>query len=128
MSQPGFNGTRQIVDIPAAGTLLNIVATGPARYVIVKESALTAAGAANVAQGFDYKLPNDNFTQLLAASGTPAAMEIGDRQAVAHKFGILLGNGPDVIVGVIGGIPATVLFKAQSATATPTSIEVTQYY
>lgn len=126
MRQGGGNFTRNIIDIPANGALLAILATGPVRYVKVKESQLTAAGAANEPQGFEYTLPNDNFTQLLETIPGDT-LGIGDPMSLRGSHGSILGNGPNVILGV-GPTPATTLFKAQALTAAPTSIEVTQYY
>lgn len=127
-NKPGFNGTRQIIDLAAAGALTDILATGPVKYILVKESQLTSAGAANVPQGFEYKLPNDGFTQLLETIPNDV-LEIGDISARFNRDGSILGNGPSYIQGSPTGVtPATVLFKAQSAGATATSIEVSQFY
>lgn len=131
MSAPGFNGTRQIIDIPGSGSALQaILATLPVRYVKVVESLLTAAGAPNVLQGFNYEIPNDDttngFGQLLNIP-PGVVLELGDPMSLHGVHGALLGNGPNVIVGIPGGTPATTLFTARSATATGTSIEITQY-
>lgn len=125
--QGGFNGTRQIIDIAATGAALTpILATGPVRYVLVRESQKTAAGAANVPVGFEYTLPNDGFIQALETIPGDT-MEIGDPMALHDaSHGSILGNGPNPNIG-IGTSAATTLFKAGSIAAA-TSIEVTQYY
>jgi hypothetical protein len=123
----GFNGRRKIIDIPANGTLLSILATGPVRYIEVKESQVTSAGAPNVPQGFEYRLPNDGFTQTLATI-PGELLEIGDPMSKRGPRGSMIGNGPDMPGMGLPAQPATTLFKAESLTATPTSIEVTQYY
>lgn len=132
MSAPGFNGTRQIIDIPGDGSAFQaILATGPVRYIKVVESLLTAEGVANTLQGFNYEIPNDNttpgFSQVLNIPPS-VVLELGDPMSLHGIHGALLGNGPNVVVGIIGGTPATTLFTARSQTATATSIEVTQYY
>lgn len=137
----GFNGTRQIIDIPADGVVfLPIAATGPVRYIKVKESLLTAEGAANDPQGFTYKIPNDGsangFTTAFpvaapagsAGGDQQATLELGDPLSLASKYGSPIGNGEDDLGAGAGTRAATVLFKARSATATATSIEVSQYY
>ncbi len=122
-----FNGTKQIIDIPANGTLQAILATGPAVYVTVKESQLTSTGAANVPQGFQYKLPNDKFTRLFETIPGDT-LEIGDRMAGHSHHGSPLGNGPDAPGAGVPARAATTLFTAQAVGGTGTSIEVTQYY
>jgi hypothetical protein len=124
----GFNGTRTVVDIHATGTLTAVLATGPVVYVEVEESQVTAAGAVNTPQGFQFKLPNDDFTQLLEVI-PGEVMTFGDRHGshAGPGSGSILGNGPSYIIG-IGATAATTLFEAQSLTATATSIVVTQYY
>ena len=124
--QGGFNGTRQIIDIFANGTMTSILATGPAKFVIVKESQLTSIGAPNTPQGFTYTTPNDAFAQLHETIPGDT-LELGDASSRYNRDGSILGNGPGFIIG-IGATSATILFKAQSLGATPTSIEVTQYY
>lgn len=123
----GFNGTKQIIDIPAAGTLQDILLTGPADYVEIVESQLTSAGAANVPQGFQYKLPNDEFVRLFEKI-PGQTLEIGDRQGHYKGRGSVLGNGPDTPGAGVPPRAATVVAKVQSLTATPTSVEVTQWY
>lgn len=127
--QGGGNFTRTVIDIPGdAGPILAILATGPAVYVEIEESQVTAENAANVPQGFVYTLPNDGFVQELAVIPGDKA-SIGDRQGkhAGGGFGSILGNASSFLIG-IGATPATVLFKAQSLTATATSIQVTQWF
>ena len=124
----GFNGTKKVIDVPANGTLRDILATGPLTYFEIVESQITAAGAPNVPQGITYSLPNDDFAQLHEAI-PGEVVQIGDRAARhgSKGGGSMLGNGPNVIVG-IGATAATTIAKVQSLTSTPTSVEVTQWY
>lgn len=134
-----FNGTTQVIDIAAVGGLTPLLATGPVRYIKAMESTLTAAGAANATlQGFEYQLVNPDGTvgpwvpvnTPTAESGDPVytTMEIGDPMALQGSFGSILGHGPQALGMGLPEQPATTLCNIRSATATPTSIIVTQYY
>lgn len=122
----GFNGTRKIIDIAGDAGETDLMATGPVRYIEIEESPITADGSANTLQGFQYQLPNDSFTQWQEAT-KGETVEIGDPMALRGSHGSILGNGPNVLVG-IGPTPATVLAKLRSATGTGTSVTVTQHY
>jgi len=138
----GFNGTQQILDIPAnTGAFLAVLATGPVRRLTIEESPRTAEGAENALVGeIDYQIPNDGsgagFTTVFQAIGandetaqgqvTPAAFLLGDRPGDHGPLGSLLGNGPSFLVG-IGTTPATTLCKVRSAGAA-TSVLVRQDY
>lgn len=140
----GFNGTRQIIDIPGSGgAFLAILATGPVRKVTVQESVTTAAGVANPLQGqLDYLIPNDNtaagFTQKLSAIGAndetsqgeivPAEFDLGDDFGDHGPLGSMIGHGPQTLGMGLPPTAATTLCKVRSGTATATSILVTQYY
>jgi len=128
MRQGGGNFTRTVIDIGANGAPTKILATGPVVYIEVVESQVTAENAANVPQGFLYRLPNDGFVQELeVVPGDKAS--IGDRQGkhAGGGFGSILGNASSFLIGV-GVTPATVLFDAQSLTGTATSLQITQWY
>lgn len=124
---PGFNGTKQIIDIAANGTLTPILATGPLVYFEVKESQLTSTGAVNVPQGFEYKLPNDGFKALFATI-PGETLKIGDRKGHYKGSGSILGNGPESPGAGVPPRVAKTLLEAQSLTGTATSLEVTQWY
>jgi hypothetical protein len=143
MSQPGFAGNRYIVDINgSAGAFVQILAKSPVRRVTIEESPITSAGVNNPLQGLiDYQIPNDNtpngFTTVFRAVGgnTEAAegqvevakIMLGNPIAQHAEGGEIIGNGPNVIVGMIGGTPATQLANVRSGTATATSVMVTEY-
>lgn len=123
----GFNGTKTIVAVPGSGVPpVALLATGPVRYVKIVESQLTPAGAANAAQGFEYALPNDGFVANFGVVPYDVA-EIGDPMALRGSHGTMLGNGPNVNIG-IGATPAATLANLRSLTATPTYVVVDQYY
>ena len=126
--QGGGNFTRTVIDIGVNGAPTKVLATGPVVYVEIEESQVTAENAANVPQGFLYRLPNDGFVQQLEVIPGDTA-SIGDRQGkhAGGGFGSILGNGSSFLIGV-GATAATELFDAQSLTATATSIVVTQWY
>lgn len=125
-----FNGTKQPIDILATGTFTTILATGPVTYVKVKESQLTAEGAANVPQGFQYQLwINATRTWGPLLETIPGeVMTIGDEMTQGSHRGSIVGNGPQTLGMGMPPTPATPLFRAQSLTATPTTLEVTQSY
>jgi hypothetical protein len=134
----GLNGTRQIIDIGGnGGGFTNILATGPTRRLIIRESTLTKAGVANVPQGLQWKDITDGLVQVYALpAAVPASQpgafpqitlpDLGDQSFVGDK-GLPIGNGPSVNIGVGVGA-ATTLVQIKSLTATPTSIEVIQIY
>src|ERR1700735_3051422 len=123
--QRGSNGTQQIIDIPAdTGGFLSILATGPVRLIEIVESTLTAEGAANAIQGFNYLIPNDGsangFTTLFQnPPGT--VLKFAHTQAQYTKHGPPMGTGPDARGAGVPARPATTLLKVQSMTGTGTS-------
>ena len=145
MSSPGFAGNKRIIDINGSGgAFVSILATSTVRRLVVDESQITSAGAANVPQGvIDYKLPNDGtangFTTVFRATAADEGI-IG-----AEGLPIVLGNpiGQHEMAGeVIGqlaqpivGLPAaqqaaaaaTTMIQVRSGTATGTSLVVTEY-
>lgn len=132
-----FNGTRQLIAVNASsGAYVNIVATGPVRRFIVKESLLTAGGAAQTPQGFTYTLPNQaTVFQVPTPSttnepGTFPKLEIPDPedQTFHAAFGYVLGNAADTPGAGTAPTSATVLASVRSATTTATTLEVTQIY
>jgi len=127
----GPNTTIRLIDIPANGNLKTIVATGPTRAFKVSESVITAEGANNNPQGFQYKVPNDGsaagFTTLFARAATG---DFDQRNFIAEHgpYGeVFAGAGNSQAAG-IGATAATPLIKIQSATATATTIEITEYF
>jgi hypothetical protein len=138
----GFNGTQQIIDIPAStGAFLAILATGPVRKIEVEESPITAEGTANTLIGLiEYKIPNDDttagFTTVFEAIGSnditsqgqiiPAAFELSDGAGLHGHEGSILGNGSSFLIGV-GATPATTLCLVRSGGAA-TSVRVRQTY
>lgn len=138
----GFNGTQQIIDLPAStAAFIAILATGPVRKLEVEESPLTSAGAANTLVGLiEYKIPNDGsaggFTTVFEAIGAndetsegqivPAAFELSDSAGFHGPLGSILGNGSSFLIGV-GATPATTLCMIRSGGAA-TSVRVRQTY
>ncbi len=145
MSQPGYSGNQYILDINAdSGAFVNIVAKSTVRKLVVEESSITAAGAANTLQGLlQYKIPNDNtpngFTTIFQAVG--GNTEAAEGTVVVAKFA--LGNLPGQIAAfgeiigqlgqpIIGNNPpgltnATIMAQVRSGTGTGTSVMVTEY-
>src|SRR5271166_3338054 len=141
-SMPYFNGTHQIIDVPAAGTpissgLLDILATGPLLRFTIRESLLTAEGAPNTPQGLNYTLNGSaRVFQLPAPSVTQDPGEFPEIQ-VPEKgsmgfhvgYGCPIGHGPDSPGAGQPDIPATVLISISSATTSnTTAVEVWQDY
>lgn len=125
-----FNGTRQVIDVVAVGAFTTVLATGPVTYVKVKESQVTTEGAANVPQGFLYQLwLNATRTWGPLLETIPGdVMTIGDEMTSGSRHGSIVGNGAQTLGMGMPPTAATPLFRVQSLTATPTSIEVSQYY
>lgn len=128
----GSNSVSEIIDIPGDGSAyLPILAVGPVRFVEIVESTVTAEGVANALQGFDYLLPNDGSTPGFTTefSAPPnVVVKLGDTQAQYTRHGILLGNGADTPGAGQDPIPATILIKVRSATATGTSLQILQQF
>ena len=125
-----FNGTKKITDILANGTWTVILATGPVVYVSVKESQVNSVGAANVPQGFQYQLWDTNaraWSQTLETI-PGELLTIGDEMTQGSLHGSIIGNGPQTLGMGMPPTAATPLFRAQSITATATSLEVSQFY
>ena len=147
MSQPGFAGNRYIVDINgSAGAFTPILARSPVTRLVIDESRVTSAGAANTPTGsIDYLIPNDGttngFTTVFRAtsgeSATTGTSDIVGSQSLPivlgnpirqhAEGGEIIGNGPNVVVGIIGGTPATTLIQLRATGATATSVMVTEY-
>ncbi len=133
----------RIIDVPAAGGAgVDVLATVPVRRYIIRESILKADGATKNAatQGFNVidKTPANSpggvvatkVQRPAAAAGTEfpifARPEVSD--ASFHEgHGIVIANGPSVNIGVGVGA-AQPLCNVESATATPTSVEVIEIY
>lgn len=141
MSQPGFAGNKYIVDINGSGgAFTTILARSPVTRLVIDESQITAEGAANPTQGvIDYLIPNDGTTNgfttvFRVTDGTSDVIGSADLPIVLGnpirqhaEGGELLGNGPNVVVGIIGGTPATPLIQLRSGSVTGTSVVVTEY-
>lgn len=142
MSQPGFSGNRYLLDINGdGGAFVAVLAKSPLRRLVVRESTVTAEGAANTLQGLiQYRIPNDGtaagFTTVFQEAGAndttsqgevkAAQIELGSPNSAVGPWGELIGNGPNVICG-IGPTPATHLIDLRSGTATGTTVEITEY-
>lgn len=142
MSQPGFSGNRYLLDINAnTGAFVQVLAKSPLRRLVVKESTIKEDGSANTLQGIlQYRIPNDDteagFTTIFQEAGAndttsqgdvnAAEITLGSPNTAFGPWGELLGNGPNVIVG-IGPTPATHLMDLRSGTATGTTVEITEY-
>ena len=137
-----FNGTQAIVDIAGNAGATALLATGPVRFAKGVESTLTSAGVANVLQGFEYQLVTKNADGSVNLGpwiliATPSAesgdvadtvMEIGDPMSLRGPYGSIIGNGPQTYGQGLPPTAATTLCNLRSATATPTSVVVTQNY
>jgi hypothetical protein len=139
----GFNGTQQIVDIPAStAAFIAILATGPCRKIRVWESPLTAGGNTNTLIGLlEYQIPNDGtaagFTTIFEAIGandittegqiTVAEINLGDDPGAIGSHGSMLGNGPNTLGQGLPATPATTLLKIRSGGGA-TSVVVRQDY
>ena len=141
MSNPIYNGTHQIIDVPAAGSpissgLLAILATGPLLRFTLRESVLTAAGVANTPQGLNYVLGgNTQVFQLPAPSTTNEPgdfpeIQVPEKGSMGFHAGLgsPLGHGPDTPGAGQPAIAATTLISVSSATAQGTSVEIWQDY
>ena len=145
MSQPGYSGNQYILDINAnSGAFVNIVAKSTVRRLVVEESSITSAGAANTLQGIlQYKVPNDNtangFTTIFqavggnteAAEGTVvvAKFELGNKVGQIGAWGEIIGQLGQPIIGnnPPGLTTATTMAQVRSGTGTGTSVMVTEY-
>lgn len=132
-----FNGTQTIVDIAGSAGLTPLLATGPVRFVRGVESLLTAAGAANTLQGFQYQIVNPDGTvgqwisvDVPATEGgdsTDTIMQIGDPMSLSDPRGSIIGNGPGFMLG-LGPTAAQTLCNLRSLTVTATSVMIQQDY
>jgi hypothetical protein len=146
MSQPGYPGNQRIVDLNSdAGAFISILAVGTCRRLKIEESTITAEGAANTLQGLlQYKLPNDGtpngFTTIFQAIGAngvsdegiivPAGIELPDKGMANEKYGAVIGQAAQPIVGLPGASNLTTqipMIELRSGTGTGTSVMVTEY-
>lgn len=143
MSAPGFQGNRYIVDINAnTGVFVSILAKSTVRRLVIDESQITSAGAANTPQGtIDYKLPNDDtpngFTTVFRATqgeegiigaGT-LPIVLGSAIGQSGKSGEIIGQLGQHIIGMPGDViaPATTMIQLRSGSATATSVVISEY-
>ena len=143
MSAPGYAGNQYILDINGSGgAFVSVLAKSTVRRLIIKESQITSAGAANVPQGaIDYQVPNDDtaagFTTIfravqgdnLEAPGA-VSIELGSRVGQRGAYGEIIGQLAQPIVGMPAtqqaAQAATTMIKLRSGTATGTSVLVTE--
>jgi len=141
MSAPGFAGNQRIVDINGdAGAFVSILALSTVSKLIIEESTLTSAGAANTLQGLlQYKIPNDGTTNgfttefqavggnTIAAEGAviPAKIVL---EGIPARFGQrqIIGQVGQQIIGASALTAATTMIQLRSGTATGTSVIVTE--
>jgi hypothetical protein len=144
MSRPGFSGYQYIVDIPAAGSFVELAASTATGRVVIRESPITSSGAPNPLQGaLQYQLPNDTtnandtdgFTTIFQENGAPldglaqvATIELADGFEHILRCDKLIANGPNQGGQGIPPAPALVYCKISSATTMPTSIVVREYF
>jgi len=135
MSNFLFNGKQRIVDLNgSAGAYVALLATILLRRVVVQESLLTSTGAANTPQGLTYTLPGSTQTFQLPVPTTTQEpgefpkIEIPDREDMSfhQAYGNVIGNGPDTPGAGVAPTLATTLMTLRSATATATSVLVTE--
>ncbi|MGP8225504.1 MAG: hypothetical protein ACLQGT_05050 [Terracidiphilus sp.] len=145
---PGTNGgpnlTRRLIDINGdAGAYVTINATGPTRAWRIQESIVKGAdGSAVTPQGFTVLIPNDGtaapgFNQVFARPAALIADEPGEfpyfenwNHVAEHgPVGEVMGGPGNANSGSgIGATTATPLCKVRSLTATPTTIEIVEYF
>lgn len=128
----GPNLTRRLIAVGASGAFTPILATGPTRAWHIQESQYTNAGAANASQGLLFQIPNDG-----TASGFQTTFARGPAYPEFENFNKCSQHGPhgEVFGGAggpagagIGTTPATLLVNVSSLTATPTYIEIVEYF
>jgi hypothetical protein len=140
MSQPGFAGQKRIIDVNAnSGAFVKVLATTTSRRVVIDESPITSAGAANTLQNaLQYQIPNDGTTNgfttifqtdnsaegIIGATGLPIVL--GNPMAGHEALGEIIGQVGQPIVGA-GTQAATQLINVRSGTSTATSIVVVEY-
>lgn len=143
MTAPGFSGNRYIVDINgSAGAFVSILAKSTVRRLVIDESQLTAAGAANTPQGvIDYRLPNDDtangFTTVFRSSqgaegiigAATLPIVLGSAVGQVGYTGEVIGQLGQHIIGMPGDViaAATTMIQLRSGSATGTSVLVTEY-
>ena len=140
----GPNLTRRLIDIGALGAPTNILATGPTRGWVIRESIITAEGAANVPQGFQIKIPNDGtvpgfqtwFQRDAPIQNSMAPVGYSDfpffenwNHISEHgPYGEVFGGAGNAQPSSIGATLATLLALIQSATEAPTTIEIVEFF
>ena len=137
MSNPIFNGTHDIIDLPGSGSALQaILATGPLYRFTIRESIVKADGSANTPQGLLYTMPGNTKVFSLPAPTTTnepgdfPELQVPEKGSMSFHGGLgsPLGNGPDTPGAGMPAVVATTLCSMKSATATGTSIEIWQDY
>lgn len=139
----GPNTVVRLIVAPAnndAGGPAKITASGPTRGWRIYESPVTTANAAQASQGFEVQIPNDGsangFTTWFARPANGAGLPPTENEfsnyndASQHgAHGEVFGTAANATPGV--GVPAssaTHLANVQSLTATPTTIEIVEYF
>lgn len=135
----GPNLVRRLIAVGAAGAPTAILATGPCRGWRITESPVTTGDAAQATQGFECQIPNDNsaagFTTWFARPAIVAGVAYPDNYFENWNQISEFGPhgeafaGPGGAIGAGGGtLAATLLANVQSHTATPTTIEIVEYF
>lgn len=139
----GPNLTRRLIDVNGnAGAYVIVNATGPVRGWRIQESIVKGADASAVTpQGYTVLIPNDGtangFTQVFARPAASEANEPGtfpyfenwNHIAEIGPVGEVFGGPGNTTAGAgVGATNATPLCQVRSLTATPTTIEIVEYF
>jgi hypothetical protein len=115
----------RLIDVPATGTFVSVDATQTTRRVEIIEDFSANAG---VGQGLDYQFKDGNtppFTTVYSVAPQSEPIILGEPIPQGKGYGRVIGCGPDNSGGY--SVPATLLIKLSSASATPTVVRVTEF-
>lgn len=107
------------------GTFTPVYATQTTRRVDILEDYSANGG---VGQGLQYQFDDNQtppFTTIYSAAPGTEPIMLGDPIPENNGYGRVIGNGPDHSGGY--AIPATLLINLRSASATGTTVRVTEF-
>lgn len=108
-----------------AGAFTSISATMICRYVEIREDEAAAP------TGLQYKLPDDNFTQIYTVGTHPVDGEpqivLGDKLSQGKGHSPLLGGPAQNMPGGVTPTTATVLIQLRGNAVGVTSVRVTEF-
>lgn len=121
----GFNGTVRLLAVPGAAFVNVVLSTAGVRRVVLKESPVTAVGAANTSVGFLVKVPNDGAGGFVTEFGRPPiSADGGDWPEFSYGSPFDFGD-KGVIIGPYDG--ATALLQVASMSGAATVLEVWEF-